>query len=102
VPDALSEAERLQLEANRAIADFVRVEIESGLTFCRIAKMEEKWEKRHHALEQARNACRIASNGIRKLKLTKEERGAFKLERLKADLRSANPSSHQGHRRDAH
>jgi hypothetical protein len=38
--NAFSESKRLRLEANSAIADFVAVEIEAGLTLCRIAKIE--------------------------------------------------------------
>ena len=89
--DILGEAERLLAEANAAIANFVWVEIESGLTFCRIAKMEKESETRHHTIRQARQAYRSACNGIKKLELTETELDKFnqQLKLLKEELRSA-------------
>jgi hypothetical protein len=96
--NAFSESKRLQLEANSAIADFVAVEIESGQTFCRIAKMEENDEHRHHSLEQARKAYRTAIKGIKKLKLSQTELGKLKvqLEHLEAALKSAAEGGESG------
>ena len=86
--DVITEAERVRSEAQAAIADFLLVEIETGLMFCRIAQGEQERAKRDHALEQARKAYTTAKNGIRKLKLKRVELDKFKLPlgRLKSEL----------------
>ncbi len=66
----IEHAQRLQAEAIAGIADFITIEIESGLVLCRVARVREPGPSRQQALQNARAAYETAEKWVAKLPLT--------------------------------
>jgi hypothetical protein len=87
----IAETKRLCLEAEAGIARLVIVDIEIGLTFCRIAKRRTPGYARVKTLENARKAYKAGENWLWRLRMTHAHSSqvAAQLERLRFELDSA-------------
>jgi len=79
---SFEEAARIVAEANAAISSFVMVEIDAGLTYCRLAHGPLGGEDCERALHRAKHAYRVALNAIGNLRVSNAE-----FERITARLR---------------
>ena len=88
---AIAETKRLCVEAETGIARLVIVDIETGLTFCRIAKRRIPGHARVKTLENARKAYQAGENWLWRLRMTHAHANqiAAQLERLRFELDSA-------------